>query len=237
MTPNPVADAVMARRRTPVDELDYFPTPPWATRAFMHEWLLRLAAARARARLKVLEPAAGGGHMAEVLREECTVHATDVHDWGPGYPLGSFVGGGLEPLATCPFAPDWIVTNPPFNLALAFAQRALSIATQGVALLCRSGWSEGVGRYNGLFGPRPPSFVIQYSERVPMVKGRWDPDATTATAYAWYVWDNISGEDTRYRWLPPGREAAWTRADDRARFALPSANVEIPAGLFETGVA
>ena len=114
-----------------------------------------------------------------------------------------------------------------------FARRALETATQGVALLCRTGWIEGAERYQTLFGPRPPSYAIQYSERVPMVKGRWDPSASTATAYMWFVWDRESGHDTRLQWLPPGRRERWTRPDDRARFANDGAADAQP--LFEGG--
>jgi hypothetical protein len=30
--------------------------------------------------------------------------------------------------------------------------------------------------------------AAQFAERVHMVKGRWNPDASSATAYAWFVW-------------------------------------------------
>ena len=225
----PVADAVMARRRTALDELDLFPTPPWATRAFVFEWLAPLLKDRKGPLTTVWEPAAGLGHMVGVLREHFSrVHASDVHDWGPGYETGSFVGGALEQIAQCPFTPDWIITNPPFNQSVEFARRALATATQGVALLCRTGWIEGAERYRELFGPRPPSYAIQYAERVPMVKGRWDPTASTATAYMWFVWDREASHETKLQWLPPGRRERWTRNDDRARFANETSSSLVP---------
>ena len=53
-------------------------------------------------------------------------------------------------------------------------------------MLVRTQWIEGVERYEKLFRDRPPAIHAPFVERVPMVKGRWDPDATTATSYAWF---------------------------------------------------
>jgi hypothetical protein len=47
--------------------------------------------------LSVWEPAAGEGHMAEVLMEYFQqVRASDVFDYGCGYEVGSFVGRGPD---------------------------------------------------------------------------------------------------------------------------------------------
>lgn len=202
--------AVMASRREPPDSLNFFPTPPWATRA--------LFAFVGEGRMgSVWEPACGEGHMAEVLRECFSeVAASDVFDYGKGYEVGSFVGEGLGTL--CGTA-DWIITNPPFNLAAEFARRALEQATVGVALLTRTAWLEGGERYATLFSQTPPSVVALFAERVPMVKGRWDPQASTATSYAWVVWRIGHQGPTTLRWIQPGRRAALTKPDDIARFA------------------
>ena len=46
---------------------------------------------------------------------------------------------------------------PPFKVACEFTLRALDLATEGVAMLVRTQWIEGVGRYEQLFRDRPPS--------------------------------------------------------------------------------
>ena len=63
--------AVMAQRREPPDALDYFPTPPWATRALFRHVLPVLGV---EAIGRVWEPACGEGHMAAVIAEfaRCT---------------------------------------------------------------------------------------------------------------------------------------------------------------------
>ena len=55
-----------------------------------------------------------------------------------------------------------------------------------------------------------------------MVKGRWNPDASSATAYAWFVWRTPATGETRFMWIPPGQRGALTKQTDRARFARES---------------
>lgn len=226
----------MARRVEPPDGLDYFPTPPWATRAFCAHVLGHLGLDRyALSRLSVWEPAAGEGHMAEPLGESFgRVIASDVFDYGRGYRIGSFtgIGAGTVDPPDC----DWIVSNPPFNLGLDFILRGLALGVSGVAMLLRTSFLEGVERYERLFAARPPTLFAPYVERVPMTKGRWDPAATTATAYAWFVWVRDAAPRPPF-WIPPGCRRRFTLPDDRARFAawsLPQPAVDAGA-LFAGG--
>lgn len=221
--------AVVERRHEAPDSLDFFPTPPWATRA-LGEWLRWLyeEAGLPLAETCCWEPAAGEGHMAEPLREYFgTVYASDVHDYGAGYVVGSFVGEGPDVLAppwrSAPDMVPWVISNPPFNLAEAFLMRAIGLQAN-VALLLRSVWTEGEGRYERMFKPGAflrPNHILQFSERVPMTKGRWDPDAKTATSYAWFVWEagDVGPRETVFDWIGPGRKRALTKPTDRARFA------------------
>jgi hypothetical protein len=204
--------AVMAQRREPPHALDYFPTPPWATRALFRHVLPALGI---DAIGRVWEPACGEGHMAAVISEfACSpVMASDVYSYGYGTAPHDFLHD--DPLT----AADWIVTNPPFSIACEFTLRALDLATDGVAMLVRTQWIEGAGRYERLFRNRPPALYAPFVERVPMVKGRWDPDASTATAYAWFVWCNRASGPARIVWIPPGCRAGLAHPDDRRLFA------------------
>lgn len=207
--------SIMASRKEPPDSLEFFPTPPWATRAL-------LAHVIPNAGGQVWEPGAGAGHMASVLGEKFeAVWKSDVHDYGGLDEVGSFVGVGLDVAKGPPQASDWIITNPPFSLGVAFAQRGVDVARVGVALLLRSQWIEGVERFHSLFSVRPPAIVAPFVERVPMVKGRWDPDGSTATSYAWFVWRSglMRTSSTQLIWIPPGCRKALEMDGDRARFA------------------
>lgn len=218
--------AVMSRRTEPHDSLDYFPTPPWAARA-----LCELLAARTGplGDLSVWEPACGAGHIAGPLAEYFgEVYATDVHDYGTAIQdrvLDFLLAWSWPPhLVTGPV--DWVVTNPPFRLAMEFAITALATARRGVALLVRTAWLEGAGRYETLFAKHPPAIVAQFVERVPMTKGVWNPDASTATAYVWVIWDKRAVGETRFVHIPPGRRAALTKPGDVARYGA-----AIPPGV------
>lgn len=210
--------AVMASRVEPPDSLDLFCTPPWATRALL-ECAIPISTAALQLRT-CWDPCAGKGHMTEVLWEYFgAVHSSDVFDYGCDYHIGSFVGVGPD-VAHCPAAPSWIIMNPPFNLAEEFVERALDEAVEGVAVLIRTTWLETHGRYDNLFSKRPPTTVALFAERVPMVKGRWDPQASTATAYCWIIWNlaRASRKGTRLIWIPTGTRAKLTRVDDVKRF-------------------
>ncbi|MEY9466318.1 hypothetical protein ABH973_006731 [Bradyrhizobium ottawaense] len=204
------ARAIMSGRVEPDDSLDYFPTPPFATRAlielvFAH---LKIRIAHASAR----EPACGEGHIAEVLREYfATVFASDIFDYGYG-DVADFLDEHTSQTA------DWFITNPPFGaLAESFLLRMLQLARVGVAVFVRLQWLEGEGRYERIFSKMPPTLVAFFTERVPLCKGRWDPEGGTATAYLWLVW--IKGRKPQAPfWIPPLAKDTLTRADDAERF-------------------
>ena len=117
----------------------------------------------------------------------------------------------------CHVRPDWVVTNPPFRLAQAFAMRAFEVATTGVALLVRLQWLESKSRFS-MFQRFPISRIHLFCERVAMVKGRYDPSISSATAYAWCVWyapfGSPSDHATTFHWIPPGTKARLYRPGD-----------------------
>ena len=214
--------AVMARRGEPAHSLDYFPTPPWATRALCEHVLPVAWPWGGVFAGGCLDPACGEGHMAVALGEYFErVEASDVFPYGFGA-VRDFLAPDTLDLQRAPPAEriGWVVTNPPFNKAEAFIARALAIATRGVAMLLRVQFLEAEGRWKRLFSVRPPQVVAQFVERVPMHRGRWDPSGSTATAYCWLVW--LTGPlaprlGTQLIWIPPSR-AALTRRDDALRF-------------------
>lgn len=190
--------AVMAQRHEAADSPDDFPTPPWATRALIEHVI---GADRVQS-LTCLEPAAGRGYMSRPLAEYfASVQSSDAYHYGFA-PTRDFLSYPFEALSH-----DWVITNPPFRLAEEFVDRAMFVARCGVAILARTVFLESVGRYESIFRDRPPTVFAQFSERVPMVKGRVDPRASTATGYAWFVWEKPAEATARLAWVPPCRRS------------------------------
>lgn len=198
-------------------KLNFFPTPPWAARAGAELVLALDPAARA-----VLEPAAGMGHMSEPLAEYFPkVTASDIHDYGVGLPMRDFLGG-------YEWDADWVITNPPFNLAADFVREGLCVARRGVAVLCRTAWLESADRYPLIWsGHRPMTVFAPFIERVAMQLGSWDPELSAATSYSWFVFQK-GARPMAPRPIPPGTKRRLTHQSDVRRFAR-----EMPAPLFD----
>ena len=189
--------AVMQRRKEPHNSLDDFPTPPWATRAVC-EYLRFIG--ETIGEMKAREPAANRGHMAGPLKEYFQdVEASDIHDYGVGIPVNDYLFGPH------PSRVDWTITNPPFRLAEQFISRALATSDRGVAMIVRTAFLEGINRYQNIFAIHRPAFVLQFTERVVMHRGKLSEKGSTATAYCWVIW---RGETpyTEFDWIHPCRK-------------------------------
>ena len=196
--------AVMAQRVEAQDSRDDFPTPPWATRALCEHVLSKIELSNQTC----LEPACGRGHMVKPLREYfATVEAADAYSYDFA-PTRDFLRYPYETGSH-----DWVITNPPFRLAEQFVLRALIVARRGVAILARTVFLESSGRHEAIFSRSPPMAFAQFVERVPMVKGRLDQKASTATGYAWLVWDKRYIGPPLLKWVPPCRKALERKSD------------------------
>jgi hypothetical protein len=219
MSQNRSAAVMQQRAATAPDELDYFPTPPWATRALCQ--FLSMDLGLELGRKSVWEPACGEMHMARPLAEcFCHVRASDVFRYRPEHELADFL------MAAAPIearnSVDLVITNPPFLLAKEFIAAAFRVSRIGFAILVRSSFAEGRDRYQEIFSLAPPTFELVFSERVVMLKGRLIRDgapdpfnldeagqpkkASTATSYVWMLWLKHDLEwGCRKRWIAPCR--------------------------------
>lgn len=204
----------MAQRSEAADSLDDFPTPPWATRALLEHVI---TGNQDLAKMTCLEPACNRGFMSMVLEEYfAEVRSSDVFDYGYGDVvdfLDASDGNGLKfPTDSV----DWVITNPPFRLGEAFILKGLSVARRGVAMLTRTVFIESVGRYERIFTKHRPTKFAQFTERVPMVKGRLDKKASTATGYCWLVWEKGVRTSPQLVWVPPCRKVLERETDYQA---------------------
>ncbi len=156
--------------------------------------------------------------MAEPFRDYFDdVFASDIHPHGHGAVI-DFLDRGADDMPEV----DWIATNPPFATAAEFIELGLRRARRGVAMLLRLQFLETPGRFELLYGARPMTVLAPFIERVPMHLGRWEPQGSTATAYAVFLWDKRSkpGDLPVIRPIAGGAKVRLTRADDAARFGV-----------------
>jgi hypothetical protein len=124
---------VAAQARWDRKPADFYPTPFDATVALLD--FLQLPAGT-----KVLEPACGEGHMSRVMAlSGLEVESLDLRtDSGYGEQGADFLAGRAH-------TADWVITNPPFNVAEGFIRRALEI-TPNVAMLVKATYFSAAGR-------------------------------------------------------------------------------------------
>jgi hypothetical protein len=157
-------------------DLDHYPTPDWVSAAILPYLSRHLKTASS-----IWEPACGTGCMAEVLRRDHTVIATDIADYGYSNGICDFLKSG-EPASV-------IVTNPPYNGAEIFIRHALKLTENKhgiVAMLLRNEYDSAVGRID-LFNKPPFARKIVLTRRP-----RWIPGTTVAPRhnYSWFLWDH-----------------------------------------------
>jgi hypothetical protein len=150
------------------------------------------------------EPAAGRGAIVDILRDRGhAVVASDI----VSYPecrlhfIGDFLGQTKAPVGC-----KTIVSNPPYQIADAFARHALDLVP-AVYLLLRLAFLESVRRTE-ILEQRGLRVVHVFKRRLPMMhRANWaGPRASSSIAFAWFCWsrehrgpaivDRISWEKT-----------------------------------------
>lgn len=155
---------------------DFYGTPSWVTLRLLH---------KVQFPDHIWEPAAGEGHIADVLQAEGhKVSISDLVDRGIGAesPVDFL-------LVRTPYAPT-IITNPPFKLAQEFAEHALTIGVVKTAMLLKLSFAQGKERTRWLMST-PLSHLLIVPERITFkaAKGREPFKSNFMDAYAWFVWD------------------------------------------------
>jgi|SRR6478752_730001 hypothetical protein len=179
---------------------DLYETPPVAVAALLKRETLPPV---------VWEPACGPGAIVSVVRAAGhTVIATDLNDWGcpDSQPRRDFL---FEQRA--PDGCECILTNPPYKLAQEFVLKARELVPK-VVMLLRLVFLESERRRN-ILESGDLARVYVFRNRLPMMHryGWSGPRASSATAYAWYVWDRAySGPIVVHR-------ISWALANDRGR--------------------
>ena len=142
------------------------------------------------------EPAAGRGAIVSVLRDHGhAAIASDIVDYG--FPL-HFVADFLT-VAKAPVGVECIITNPPFQIITEFVAHALDLCPR-VIMLARLAFLE-LDRRTGILEKSGLRAVHVFRNRLPMMhRDGWSgPRASSAVAFAWFVWDRDHQGPTELR--------------------------------------
>lgn len=165
---------------------DYYATEPKATQLLLDVETFNN---------KILEPACGEGHMAEILKSRgYDVTAVDKVDRGYGM-VGDFFN--------CEYFIGDIVTNPPYKYAKEFVEHSLKIIPEGnkVAMFLKLTFLEGQARRK-MFVTYPPKIVYVASGRLSCAKnGEFEKYPSSAAAYAWFVWQKGFKGNPIIKWI------------------------------------
>lgn len=140
---------------------------------------------------KVLEPCAGQYHISDVLQDSGL------------YPVTTDITDGDRYDATKPeywqkIAPkvDWVITNPPFNVAHLIVPQAFDHARRGIAMLLRLSYQEPcVNRADWLkANAKHLKWLIIFNPR-PRFRG--DTKGSDNVTVAWQVWDKYWESGTK----------------------------------------
>lgn len=148
-------------------ELDCYETPEWVTDALIPHL---------RQLNYVWEPAAGSGKMVRALQK----HGLKVSD--------SDIKSGKDFLDCVPYLASAIITNPPYEKATEFIERALHLMKSFglVAMLLRTDFDHARTRAF-LFGKHPA-----FAKKIVLTKRiRWIEGSTGSPSFnhAWFIWD------------------------------------------------
>jgi len=154
-------------------ERDVYETPAWVTAALVAEGF--------REPYAVWEPACGSGKIVRVL---------DMLGLGQVPVIGTDIETGNDFLTTPAIWCDCIITNPPYDLATEFIERALAVANirhGQVMMLLRTDFDHAKSRRH-LFADCPA-----FAKKLVLTRRiRWFEDERKASPsfnHAWFIWD------------------------------------------------
>ena len=189
--------AGMSTTRDRVDN-DFYATPRNAIQAILNEVKLDGS---------ILEPAAGQGHISKVLKEYypySEIVSTDLIQREERF--GIPIQGGVDFL-THEFHRkfDNIITNPPFNLAQEFIEKALELSNDKVIMFAKIQLLEGNKRRE-LFDNTPLKYVYVFSKRVNPLRNGEELDEkgkpwSSTMCFAWFIWEHDYEGEPIIRWL------------------------------------
>ncbi len=167
---------------------DHYPTPLPAIEKLLEKENFRGT---------IWEPACGEGNISTVLTDNgFRVYSSDLYD----YKFGRIYDFLNSPKSANYEIVDNIITNPPFNLALEFINKAKLFSRDKIAFLLKTQFLEGARRYE-MYQDRtfPLKVIYQFTRRISF------PTVNSTNggmlAFAWFVWEREYREKPYVDWI------------------------------------
>lgn len=146
--------------------------------------------------LKIFEPCAGQGHMAEELMKDNVVITNELYNYGYNTNYNfDFLTDNIDEKF------DMVVMNPPYKGADKFVLKALDYSDK-VIVFQKLSFLEGQNRYRDIFSQGILKTVYVYSYRTLCAKeGDFEKYNCATIAFAWYVFDKNYNGDPEIKWI------------------------------------
>lgn len=160
----------MARRKN-----DWYPTPEWATEELLKHVPLSGV---------LFECCVGDGVMARVLERRGKVFTNDIDPARDSWFQLDAAACDSWAKHFVQIGADWVVTNPPFNVAPQIVPLAYEYARTGIAMLLRLSYLEPTEDRGAWLNAYPPTKLIV----LPRISFTGNGKTDNVTV-AWMVWD------------------------------------------------
>ena len=175
-------------------EHDYYSTDPKALEIFLD----KIKEDNITLHNKIWESACGEGHLSKVLENRgYQVFSSDLVDRGFGKVQDFLNYENQNQLSVD------ILTNPPYNKAQEFVEKALDVIQDGyyVVMFLKIQFLEGKERRK-LFDKYPPKYIYVNSARqICYLNGDMSKKMSSATCYCWYIWEKGWKGEPIIRWI------------------------------------
>ena len=173
------------------EERDFYATEPKALDVLIDEGKIRLSH-------DILEPSAGNGHLAEVLKQRgYNVVCKDIVE--RDYPLD----GIWDFLESDERWDGDVVMNPPYKTAIDHVKKAMDIINPGhkVVAFLKLQFLEGKERRKFYNTKQLKTVYVSTSRLNCANNGQFDKFKSSAVCYAWFEWEKGYNGDPIIKWI------------------------------------
>ena len=99
--------------------------------------------------------------------------------------------------------PDYIITNPPFNINLEFIEQAQKVCKKKISFIVPLNYLDTMKRYDIFHNPEfPVKSVLVYSKRISFIKGGGIPEkCMTGMSFCWVTWEKGYKDEPTIKWI------------------------------------